>query len=55
MRNPSNAGQQRDAELAASSLGVDLVTVDVHSPEEIDAAFQTLKRPDPPDRIRRAP
>jgi ABC-type uncharacterized transport system substrate-binding protein len=44
MRNPSNAGQQRDAELAASSLGVDLVTVDVHSPEEIDAAFQTLIR-----------
>jgi len=44
MRNPSNAGQRRDAELAALSLGIDLVTVDARSPQEIDAAFQTLIR-----------
>jgi putative ABC transport system substrate-binding protein len=44
MRNPSNAVQRRDAEAAAPALGIDLVPVDVRSPEDVDAAFQTLTR-----------
>jgi putative tryptophan/tyrosine transport system substrate-binding protein len=44
MRNPSNMSQRRDAEVTAPALGIDLETVDVHSPEDIDAAFRTLIR-----------
>ena len=44
MRNPSNASQRHDAEVTAPALGIDLVTVDVRSSEDIDAVFQTLTR-----------
>jgi putative ABC transport system substrate-binding protein len=44
MRNPSNAGQRKDAEITAPALRIDLVTVDVRSSEDIDVAFQTLAR-----------
>jgi putative ABC transport system substrate-binding protein len=44
VRNPANAAQQRDAEAAAPSLGIDIVPVDVHSSADLDAAFQTLTR-----------
>jgi putative ABC transport system substrate-binding protein len=44
MRNPANVSQQRDAEVTAPALGVKLVTADVRSAAEMDAAFQTFAR-----------
>ena len=44
MRNPSNASQRRDAEVTAPALGIGLVTVDVRSQGDIDAAFQKFTR-----------
>jgi putative ABC transport system substrate-binding protein len=44
MLNPSNVIQRRDAEAAAPVLGIDLVPVEVRSPDGIDAAFATLAR-----------
>jgi ABC-type uncharacterized transport system substrate-binding protein len=44
MGNPSNVSQRRDAETTAPMLGVHLGTINVHSPEEIDRAFQTFAR-----------
>ena len=44
MLNPSNVIQRRDAEAAAPVLGIELIPVDVRSPEAVDAAFETLKR-----------
>ena len=44
MGNPSNVSQRRDAETTAPALGVNLITIDAHSPEDIDGAFQTFTR-----------
>jgi putative tryptophan/tyrosine transport system substrate-binding protein len=44
MGNPSNVSQRRDAETTAPALGVHLITIDAHSPEGIDGAFQTFTR-----------
>ena len=44
MRNPANVSQRRDAEVTAPALGVDFVTTDVSSAEEVEAAFQTFAR-----------
>jgi putative tryptophan/tyrosine transport system substrate-binding protein len=44
MQNPSNVIQRRDAEAAAPVLGIELVPVDVRSPEAVEAAFETLRR-----------
>jgi putative ABC transport system substrate-binding protein len=44
MRNPSNVIQRRNAEATAPALGINLVPVDVRSPEDFDAAFQALTR-----------
>jgi putative ABC transport system substrate-binding protein len=44
MRNPANLAQQRDAEAAAPTLGMDNVPIDVRSSGDIEAAFQTLTR-----------
>jgi putative ABC transport system substrate-binding protein len=40
--NPGNAFHLRTAKAAASALGVELLSVEVRSPADIDAAFQTL-------------
>jgi putative ABC transport system substrate-binding protein len=40
--NPAHAVQVRDAEVAAAKLGLTLVSVEVRTPEEIGAAFQTI-------------
>src|SRR4029077_19963811 len=44
MRNPASVSQQRDAEAAAPTLGIDIVPVDVRSSADIEAAFQALTR-----------
>jgi putative tryptophan/tyrosine transport system substrate-binding protein len=44
MRNPSNAAQRSDAEVAAPALRIDIVPVDVRSSDDIDSAFQMLTR-----------
>ena len=44
IRNPSNPAQRHDAESAAAVLGIKLVPIEVHAPDELEAAFQTLAR-----------
>jgi putative ABC transport system substrate-binding protein len=44
MRNASNVAQRRDAEVGAPALGIDIVPVDLRSSDDIDSAFQLLKR-----------
>jgi putative tryptophan/tyrosine transport system substrate-binding protein len=42
--NPTSVGHMREAELAAPSLGISLLPVEVRSPRDIDAAFGTFVR-----------
>ena len=44
MRNASNVAQRRDAEVGAPALGIDIVPVDLRSSDDINSAFQLLKR-----------
>ena len=41
-RAPSFAAQEREAFAAALRLGIELVRVDVHGPNDLDGAFKTL-------------
>jgi putative ABC transport system substrate-binding protein len=42
--NPASLGHRRNAEVAAASLGISLLPVEVRLPSDIDAAFSTFVR-----------
>jgi ABC-type uncharacterized transport system substrate-binding protein len=42
--NPTHAGQRRNVEVAATALGIELVTLEVRVPEDLHAAFENLAR-----------
>jgi ABC-type uncharacterized transport system substrate-binding protein len=42
--NPTHAVQRRNVEVAASALGIELVTLEVRVPEDLHAAFENLAR-----------
>jgi len=42
--NPTHAVQRRNVEVAATALGIELVTLEVRVPEDLHAAFENLAR-----------
>ena len=44
MESASNPPQRRDAEAAANVLGIKLIPLDVHLPDQLGTAFQTYAR-----------
>jgi putative tryptophan/tyrosine transport system substrate-binding protein len=42
--NPTHAVQRRNVEVAATALGIELVTLEVRVPEDLHAAFENLSR-----------
>jgi putative ABC transport system substrate-binding protein len=42
--NPTHAVQRRNVEIAATALGIELVTLEVRVPEDLHAAFENLAR-----------
>jgi len=42
--NPTHAVQRRNVEVAATTLGTDLITFEVHVPDDLHAAFENLAR-----------
>jgi putative tryptophan/tyrosine transport system substrate-binding protein len=44
MKSASNPPQRRDAEAAANVLGIKLIPLDVHLPDQLGTAFQTYAR-----------
>jgi putative tryptophan/tyrosine transport system substrate-binding protein len=42
--NPTHAVQRRNVEVAATTLGIDLITFEVHVPDDLHAAFENLAR-----------
>ncbi len=44
MKAASNPPQRRDAEAAANVLGIKLIPLDVHLPDQLGTAFQTYAR-----------
>ncbi len=42
--NPTHAAQRRNVEVAATTLGIDLITLEVRVPDDLHAAFENLAR-----------